>query len=127
MLAALIAPSNSIAEKRFPCRAGFKPIEKSPQNLLWVRSPKTGQVISIGDGWWPELRQLAPRLIGRIAQARSVGRSIVELSIAELAAVVEVARIIAERCKPLPKPAGGWNGWRGPLGRRARRMGRRGW
>jgi hypothetical protein len=127
MLPIVVAPGNEIAEKRFPCKVGLKPIEKSPQNLLWVRSPKTGQVISVGDGWWVDLRRLAPRLIGRIAQARSLGRSTVELSIAELAAVVEVARIIAERCKPLPKPAGGWNGWRSPLGRRARRMGRRGW
>jgi hypothetical protein len=125
MLPTAIAPSNPIAEKRFPCRAGFKRIEKSPQFLVWIRSPKTGQIIEIGDGWWPQLRELAPRLIGRIAQARSVGRAIVELSIAELAAVVEVSRIIAERCKPLPKPAGGWGGWR--HSRSTRRMGRRGW
>jgi hypothetical protein len=125
MLPTLTAPGNRIAEKRYPCRVGFKPIEKSPQNMLWVKSPKTGQIIEIGDGWWPELRERAPRLIGRIAQARSVGRAIVELSIAELAAVVEVTRIIAERCKPLPKPAGGWGGWR--HSRSARRMGRRGW
>ena len=67
MIVPSIAPGNSIAEKRYPCRVGFKPIEKSPQNMLWVKSPMTDQIIEIGDGWWPELRQRAPRIIGRIA------------------------------------------------------------
>lgn len=108
----------SCAERRFPCRAGLRPIASSPQNRLWVISPKTGKELTIGDGFFPEIRERAPRLIGRIAQARAQGIAIVHLSIAELQALVDVQKLIAERCKPIP--AGG-------LYRRYRRYRRRPW
>jgi hypothetical protein len=79
--------------------------------------------VVIGDGFFTQLRERAPRLVGRIAQARSVGQAVVDLSVAELRAVADVVAIIADKCRPLPKPSAGWGSWR----RRPGRIGRVRW
>jgi hypothetical protein len=105
------APPPSDPHRLIACRCGVRPvpIPGCAQNQLWVRSPKTGREIVIGDGFFLQLRERAPRLVSRIVKASSQGRSTLDLSIADLQAVVDVAKIIADATKPLPVPAGGWN------------------
>lgn len=99
---AIVRPCND--HKLIPCRAGLRPIPNSPnETRLWVESPRTGKQIVIASGWLNDLREKAPRLIGRIAQARGSGKAIVLLSIAELKALAELQSLIAERSKPLPR------------------------
>jgi hypothetical protein len=119
MLPLTVAPGNvcpmpppaSDPQRLITCRCGVRPvpIPRCVQNQLWVRSPKTGREIVIGDGFFAQLRERAPRLVSRITKACSQGRSTVDLSIAELQAVADVAKIIADATKPLPVPPGGWN------------------
>lgn len=90
-------------QRLIPCRAGLRPIPNSHnETRLWVQSPRTGKTITIASGWLDDLRRRAPRLVGKVAQARSTGKAVVMLSIAELMAFAELHKLIAERCKPAP-------------------------
>src|SRR4051812_5361921 len=80
-------------DRLIPCRAGLRPVRNSPQNEIWVQSPRTGKIIVIWDGWFGELAKLAPRLKSRIVHACSNGQPTVHLSVAELTALAAVQKI----------------------------------
>jgi hypothetical protein len=103
---------NATVERRIPCAAGIKPIDRSPQNQLWVKSPRTGKIITFSDGWFHELTARAPRLVAKVVHARANGLAVVMFTVDELHALVAVAAIVAERCKPQPGPRPLWGGWR---------------
>jgi hypothetical protein len=54
---------------------------------LWVRSPRTGNTISVNKHLWDKL---PTRLADRIVQGASVGRHTLNLTKAELQALVDV-------------------------------------
>lgn len=108
----------SSEERRIACIAGIRPMPNSPQNQVWIRSPRTGRELSVADGWFPELKATAPQLVAKVVHARSTGRAVVDLTAAELRAFASLAATIAERCKPKP---GFYSGYRHKPGRR------RGW
>lgn len=110
-----VAPS---ADRRILCVCGIRPIPNSLQNQVWIRSPKTGRELVIGDGWFAELRAVAPRVIRSIVHARANGQSRVEFSLSELKCFADLVAQIAEQCRPKP---GLYAGYRVKPGRR------RGW
>jgi hypothetical protein len=118
-------------DRRVSCVCGFRAVgqcesELTTQTALFVRSPRTGRELLIRDRYFPELRQQAPRVIGKIAQARAVGQPKAEFTTAELHAVLAVVTLVAEKTAPKPKQPATlslFNGWR----RKVKGYRRRGW
>lgn len=95
--------STPCAERRIACVAGVRIIPNSmAQREIWVRSPRTGNEVVISDGWWPQLEERAARLVARIIHNRATGLSVISFTPAELAALVAVRNLMAEKNKPLP-------------------------
>jgi hypothetical protein len=84
----------------FTCPAGLRLIGDTP--ALWIESPRTRRRVTIVNGWWNEL---PARLAARVVKAASTGCRLVTFTRDELAAVADLDRRIAERCRPLH---GGW-------------------
>jgi hypothetical protein len=99
--ASVLSPQPN-ADRLIPCVAGIRPIPHSLQNEFWIRSPKTGRELRISDGWRTELEIAAPRLVARIAHARSTGQAVIEFTVSELKAFADLAAKIAEHCRPKP-------------------------
>ena len=90
------------------CRAGirFGPFDT---RRLWVRSPRTGKEISVGDGWLMDLPN-GQRLWTRVVQAMSQNKP-AAFSPDELKALAALAEKVAAKSKPLPPGADRRGGW----------------
>jgi hypothetical protein len=60
----------------------------------------------IWDGWYADLRAVAPGILPRVTHARASGQAVVEFSIDELKAFAALVAKIADHCKPKYIPAG---------------------
>src|SRR4051794_10434800 len=85
----LSPPVQTQPSRLISCNAGLRVNDKRWLEL-WVRSPRTGTEIVISELSFDRLRQTAPRLIGRVATARSSGCAFVEVTVADLQAVAEL-------------------------------------
>jgi hypothetical protein len=83
------------------CRAGLKRNDLTNSYSAWVRSPRTGHVLTIGEGWWHELPF---RLNGRIVAAMAIGKP-AKFTPDELKALVALEAKIAAKSRPLPPGA----------------------
>ena len=104
-----IVPSPSPAHQDAPilCRASVES-DGYGNRTLQVISPRTRHKLRIGAGWWSELPD--PRMIGRVAQAQSMGRK-TAFTRDELAALAAIEQKIMKATTPLPR-GGRWsNSW----------------
>jgi hypothetical protein len=101
-MANLIAPSPPV--QSFPCPVGITTISGKP--AVWIKSPKTGKVLTFCDAWKP---QLPDRVWGRIVSAVSKSKPTVTFTRDELAKLA--ALYPQPKLKPrLVMPAGNFAG-----------------
>lgn len=105
-----IVPSPPGAHQTAPilCRASVES-DAYGNRTLQVISPRTRHKLRIGSGWWNELPD--DRMIGRVAQAQSMGRR-TAFTRDELAALAAIEQKIVKATTPLPR-GGGWTGYWG--------------
>jgi hypothetical protein len=89
------------------CRAGVR-IGPFECRTLWVRSPRTGREIRVGDGWLTDIPN-GQRLWTRVVQAMSQNRP-AAFTPDELKALVALEAKIAAKSRPLP-PGPDRRGW----------------
>ena len=77
-MATILAPSPPVHS--FPCSIGITTI--SGRSAIWVKSPRTGKVLTFADGW---KSRLPDRLWGRIVSAVAAGQHVVTFTRDELA------------------------------------------
>lgn len=94
----LIAPSSHV--QLFPCSVGVTTV--SGQSAVWVKSPRTGKVLTFGNGFQSVLPN---RVWGRIVSAIAKGQHSVAFTRDELAVLAKLIGPITANVAPVC-PAG---------------------
>jgi hypothetical protein len=83
------------------CRAGLRPIPNSPQNEMYIVSPRTKREISFSDGFFD---RLPAGMVAKVAKACATGNHAIAFTRDELAAAGKIWEFLTAPIKAILRP-----------------------